>query len=194
MAGSILDTLFKKSPLTIVNDVTGLKSFTDLAIVSVDLMPETTTSESPLYNQDGTATSVYDSGIQIDTKNTKIIRPVKLKIHALSNNPSTVENLMVAFQDARLSFSITSKAIISDAMVMTDMVITQSAEMTAAVDITIELEQAFIPKSNAFAPKGSANASSFGLRIQQPQSLATNAINKVTSTVSGLYDKVSSLF
>lgn len=198
MANSAISSLFSVSPLKIVNEADGYENFAGLAVKSVDVMLESAVTDNPLSNKSFTEESIYTDLLDVDTRNGKIIRPVKIKLTVISNDLSTIENMMGALADPVRTFSITSKAIISDAMMLVDLTISQSKDMISANELVAEFEQFEPPIVDGYNPSDHANSSRFGIRIQLPESVVANAIKSVTgsltSSVQSLYNKISANF
>jgi len=198
MANSALSYLFSASPLKITNESDGYQSWAGLAVKSVDVMLESSVTDNPLSNKSFTEESIYTDLLDVDTRNGKIIRPVKIKMTVISTDLSTIEDMMGALVSPTRTFSITSKSIISEAMMMIDLTITQSKDMISANELVAEFEQFKPTIDDAYNPSDPANRSHFGIRIQLPGSVAKDGIKSVTGnltdSVQSLYNKISANF
>jgi hypothetical protein len=198
MANSALSQLFSVSPLKIVNEANGYEYWAGLAVKSVDVMLDSAVTDNPLSNKSFTEEALYVDILDVDTRNGKIIRPVKLKMTLLSTDLSTIESMMGALANASQTFSITSKAIISDSMMLIDLTINQKADMVSAHELIAEFEQAEPPIPVEFDPENPSNRSNFGIRIQLPTSILADGIRSVTGNLTGsvesLYNRVASNF
>jgi hypothetical protein len=136
MASSLLQAIFGARPFKIVSDRFGYPYWTDLKILAVDIMLSAAVVDDPLAieiitNQDD---DVFVNLLDVDTSNGKIIQPTKLRVKCLCDNLSTVEGLMIGFSDITATYTITSRGVIADSMVMTDITFVQSSERLSAVE------------------------------------------------------------
>lgn len=194
MATNLISSLFSASLLKIVHEGNGYEYWHGLAVQSVAVVLDAAVTDNPISNKSHTEESLYTDLLDVDTSNGKILRPVKLKITAICDNFAIVESMMGVVVDQSVTFRITSKAIISESMMPIDLSIDQAPGMTSAVGVVIEFEQFAPPIPSTFDPKDPANRSTFGIRIQLPESTIAGAGAKIAQTVSGLFKKVSSLF
>lgn len=197
MANSIISALIGKSLLKIVNERYGREYWSLLKIVSVEIMADAETSDHPLSSKDGSDDRQYVNVLDVDLSNGKVIRPVKMRLNVICNHPATVEGLMREFQNLADTYSITTKSIIAESLVMTSLQINQTPDMISAVGISIEWEQSAPRVANQFDPKDQANASTYGLRIQGLEEggpiTLTGIRDRATSAVESLYNKVSGI-
>lgn len=198
MAESIISSLFKASPLKIVNENDGYVYWDKLAVKRVDVVLDTSVTDNPLANKSYTEESLYSDVLDIDVRNGKLIRPAKLKITCLSSDGPTIEGLIAMSYQDTVTFRITTKAIISSSMMMVSLSIEQTAEMTSACKITLEFEQSEKTASAGFDPADLSCRSNYGISIQVPKSVVLDGVNdmvnNLTDSVSGLYNKVLSAF
>lgn len=193
MADNIITSLFSVSPLKVVNESNGYEYWKGIAVKSVAVMLDTAITDHPISNKSYTEESLYTDLLDVDTRNGKVLRPVKLKITALTDNLAIVESMMGATVDPAMTFRITSKSIIAESLMFTDLTIGQGPEMTSAVEVVMEFEQSEPNIKESFTPENPANRSNFGIRIQLPESTLSGIGSRIKTTVNDLYNKVSSI-
>jgi hypothetical protein len=196
MASSLLQAVFGTRPFKIVSDRFGYPYWTDLKILGVDILVASSVVEDPLgievisYQDEDTFVNLLD----VDTSNGKIIQPTKLRVKCLCADLSTVEGLMLGFSDLSATYTITTRGIIADTMMMTDITIVQSGERLSAVELTIEWEQFADPAQSGFDPDNPANQSTYGVRIQSLPETPAASLSRIgsdlTSAAQSLYDRV----
>jgi hypothetical protein len=202
MASSIFQAILGTNPFSITNDAdeNSVRYWTDLKIIAVEILVSSNVVDQPLaltavtHDADKRFDKNFINLLDVDTRNGKIIQPTKLRMKCMCANLSTVESMMRYFEDITASFSITSKAIISDLMIMTDLAITQSTESLSAVEMVVEWEQAGRRVQATYDPSNPADEETFGVRIQQPESIIAESISSIgdqlTSAAKALYNKV----
>lgn len=195
MTQSIIDSLIGSAPFSFVSDYDGNSYFKDLKIVSVEIDQACAVARDPISMEQVTETETYVSLLDADIKSGKILRPSAMRITALVANVSTMESLIRAYADVTLTFTVTSKAIISDYMCITSLEVTQSGEVTSANRVVIELEQTAPTVVGNYDPSNPADESTYGIRIQAPPTVlasAVSAVSSLSSNAQALYNKVSS--
>lgn len=197
MANNILSSLFAASPLKIINDLDKYQYWGSIAVKGVDVMLDSSVTDNPISNKSFTEESLYTDLLDVDTRNGKIIRPVRLKISCISDEQGIIESMMGAYANNTSTFTVTSKSIIAESMMVTNLTLTQSSEMISATDIVIEFEQSEPPITDEFDPANPSNRSNFGVRIQAPPSVLASDIKNLTGTltsaVDSLYTKITSI-
>lgn len=196
MASSILKAILGEVSFKVVSDRTGFTYWKDLKVLNVDVLLSSLVVDQPLATTDIASQdeSTFVNLLDVDTNNGKIIQPTKLRVKCLCANLSTVEDLMYAFNDVAATFTITSRSIIADEMIMVDMQIVQSDERLSAVEITIEWEQAGRRSYDSFDPFDPANDSTYGIRVQSLPSTFSATVSGIrdslTSAAESLYNRV----
>jgi hypothetical protein len=196
MADSLLSSLLSAAKWKITNEDYGTSLWTKLGVIFVEIMSDAQVVSQPLSNQDYTGSSVYQNLLTVDLTNGKILRPVKLRMTALCSDLSTLENIITAFVNPTSTFSVTSKSIVSDAMLFSDLTITHDSEKISASTVVMEFEQWTPDANESYNPDGSYNASNYGVRIQSLSTVNTSSISStvssLTSSATALYSKVLS--
>jgi len=201
MASSILGAIFGTNPFTITNDDDFLpvNYAKELQIIGVEFLVSSAVTDHPisiganLQAPDTNFVNLFD----IDIENGKIIQPTKIRIKCMCSDLTAVERWMLYFIDTRLTFTITSKSIIADNMIMTDLTITQSTNSISASELLFEWEQAGLKKIDKFEPTDATNESTYGVRIQKPESTIGDSLSfigdELTSAAKSLYNKVQGI-
>lgn len=204
MAQSILSTLTSKPQFTATNESSGNTLWSNLGIVDVEIGNSSNNSEQPLSNQQVSDSQTYQSILTQDLQSIKIIQPSHLRVTAMCADISTLESVLATFSDLSATISINTKSVITSYLALTSVGIEQTAEMISASKVIMIFEQAQPPANSGFAPEQAADASVYGVSIQNPPSVVplatlTNAVKAAvfvpTVTVSGaLIDAVGGPF
>lgn len=204
MPSTILSALTSKPGFVATNENIGTAVWSKLGIVDVEVDAASANSDSPLSDQQVTSSdlnsaNVYTSVLQADIQTVKIIQPTRLRVTALCDDLSTLENIISTFMNNTVTISINTKSIITSYLVLSDIDIEQTGDMISASKVVMNFEQAQPPENSGFAPEQAADTSVYGVSLQQPPSvvpLATlakavsSAASVPTEFVSGaLIDK-----
>lgn len=171
MPASLLSTLLGKPQFTATNENTNTTIWSKLAIVDVEIGSYSANSEYPISNQQVSDSKTYQSVLSEDIQSVKIIQPSRLRVTALCNDLSTVENVISTFMDDTVTISINTKSIITSYLVLSDVEIEQTGEMISASKIILIFEQAQPPAHSGFAPEQAADSSVYGVSLQNPPSV-----------------------
>jgi hypothetical protein len=166
MADTILTAAFSRPQFQAKNEATNAVVWQGIAIVDVDIDSQAALTEMPMAI-DGPKDSQTTSNIlEEDIKVAKIIQPVKLRVTALIKDLSMLEGIITLFNDETVTMSVNTKSIITDHLVMTDLEITQTADMISASKVVMTFEQAQPPAGSGYLPEQAADASVYGFGIQ----------------------------
>jgi len=202
---NLIDQLFSRSPLTVINELHGVQTWDKLGVISVDILPDAITATQPVSLPTYTDKNLSIEGSRLDSKNAKVIQPTRLVIKAVTKDLALVESIMGDFADVMSTFSVTSKGIISDSMAIIELDIDFSPENTDSYLLTIRMEQAERMKLGEYDPESPSDESTYGIRVQSPQPSvfekaldglaveSSGTLNSFTSSVSGLYNKVQNV-
>lgn len=185
MADTILTAVFSRPQFIATNETLKQVVWKGMAVVDVDIDSSAAVTDMPLAI-DGPKDAATTSAIQEnDLKACKIIQPSRLQVNALISDLSIIENIITVFKDPTATMSITTKSIIADFLVMTALDIQQSHEMTSASRIAMTFEQAQPPLDSGFQPEQSADASMYGISVQQPPVVSPlgSLMNSVTDAL-----------
>jgi hypothetical protein len=204
MTASILSTLLGKPTFTVTDEATGAVIWTDLGIVSVEVMLSSENTDQPLSNQQVDDISTWQDILAADIQSVKIISPDRLRVTALCSDLSTVKSIISYFGNLSSTLSINTKSIITRYLVMSECDIEQSGEMISAVRIVMVFEQAQPSESTGYAPQQGADQSGYGVSIANPPSVVplatlTKAIASATQIIpasisDALIDTLGSTF
>jgi hypothetical protein len=204
MANSILSTLLSKPSFIATNEVTNEVVWADLGIVDVEIQSGSSNTDAPMANSSTTDSATYQSVLAADLEAVKIIQPSRLRITALSDNISTVQDIIATFLDETVTISINTKSIITAFLALTSLDLEQSGEMLSATRVIMTFEQAQPPANSGFVPSQSADASVYGVSIQSPPSVVplatlTKAVSSAVNfpsipTPGALIDSIGGLF
>jgi hypothetical protein len=188
MTASILSTLLGKPTFTVTDEATGAVIWTDLGIVSVEVMLSSENTDQPLSNQQVDDISTWQDILAADIQSVKIISPDRLRVTALCSGLSTVKSIIAYFGNLSSTLSINTKSIITRYLVMSECDIEQSGEMISAVRIVMVFEQAQPSESTGYAPQQGADQSVYGVSIANPPSVVplatlTKAIASATQII-----------
>lgn len=194
MAQSILSSLLAKPVFVAKNEAYDFAIWSDLGIVDVEITSSSDNTESPISNQQVADSGTYESIQAQDVQTTKIIEPSRLRVTALCANISTIESIISTFLDTTATISISTKSIITNYLVLTEVDVEQTGDMISASKVLMTFEQAQAPANSGYAPEQAADASVYGVSIQSPPTvvpLATltkavmSAINPPSDVTSG---------
>ncbi len=183
---TIVQSILGVNQVTITDESLSVKILEKLKYERVSVDADSITSESPVQTEDLTEEIVYVDLAEVDLKNTKVIRPVKIRIVAYTDQLSEIEKLEKAIYDISATYTISARKISAETMVFSAVVIDQSAAMTNAVKITMDFEQSGRPITSDYNPYNSADNSSSGFTV--------NTLNRAQQTVDDLWGKVSAGF
>lgn len=191
MADTLLSSLVGSSKWKIVNETYQIPLWTGIGVLSVDIASDAQVSNQPLATQDLTEATVYINLLDVDVSNAKILRPPAIRMTVLVPDVSTLENILTSFVDVTATFSVTSKSIVTDAMLLKGVTVVHDNEILSASKVTMEFEQWTPDANGSYNPDGSYNASNYGVRIQK---LNTISISSISSTVDGLTSSAEALY
>lgn len=181
---SILSHVTDKSNFTAINEITKRPCWKTLRIKDVEIDLSAAVTANPIFVGKSSDSATLQSLLSNDLKTIKIINPTRMRITGRCESKSLIGELISSFEDAQSTFRIVSKDVSSDNMVMTTMDIEQSADMTSAVTVIIELERAVAPPTKGeYNPAQEADSPSKNSTLQNPPTALT--------TISGLANKVT---
>lgn len=183
---SITQSILGVQQVTITDEELDIRVLEKMKYAQVSVDADSLTSEVPIQTEDLTEEIVYVDLAEVDLKNTRVIRPVKVRIIAYTDQLSDVEKVEKALYNISATYALSARKISAETMVFAAAVIDQSAEMTNAVKITMDFEQSGRPITSDYNPYNSADNSSSGFTV--------NTLNKAQQTVDGLWSKVSAGF
>lgn len=186
MANTILTANFSRPQFVATNETLNAVIWQGMAVVTAEVDPSAAITEMPLAI-DGPKDSNTTQTIQeADLRATKIIQPVKLKVQAVIDNLSIVESIIAMLNDETATMSVNTKSIITRNLILTDVGITQSGEMTSASRVAMTFEQAQPPAGEGYNPEQPADASVYGIGLQDIQSVSPlgSLAQTVTAAVS----------
>lgn len=187
MADSLLQSVFGKTSFTAVNELNNLACWKNLRIKNVEVNPSAMTTSNPISVENATERSSLTSLLSTDINTLKIIQPSNMRITAVCDTLSAIENIIDVFEDTQATLTITTRGITANNMAIISVEISQSPDMMSAATAVIELEQTSpAPDTDLFFPANSSDESPYGISIQTPPSVVTSATN--------LYNKVSNFF
>lgn len=190
MANSIVSGLVNsivgsKSPFTVTDEASGRAIWTEIKIQNVEVDSSSLQTSNPVATEKSSENSTFTSLVSADINTIKIIQPVQARVTAYASSLSAIESVVNSFADTKSTLTVVTKGIKAVGLVVSDIEIDQAPEMTSAVKLTIDLAQSYLPSSaSKFNPAQSADASvlsSYGVSTQ----------TGLTSTVSGIYNKIS---
>lgn len=186
MASSILSLVpgLTKQKFTVKSD-TGTQILSNIKVVSVEICDESTNADVPIQSVQNADKKTLGSIAVLDLNSSKVISPSILRLTAIAPDQSTVDQLLLAFLQDTILFNITSRSISMKSACISELEITQDANMINASRIEATFEQCIPDSTNGYSPSMSGDASVYGINVQVPSS--------ITSTVSDLYNKVSSV-
>lgn len=183
---SISQSVLGVKQVKITDEDFNLEVLGNLKYAQVSVDSDSISSDMPMQTEDLTEEVTYIDLAEVDLKNTRVIRPVKIRIVAYTDQLADVEKMELALYSVTSTYSISARKIMAEQMVFVSAVIDQSPEMTNAVKITMDFEQAGRPITSDYNPENSANNSSSGFTV--------NTLNTSQQTVDGLWSKVSAEF
>lgn len=183
MATSILSSLLSSNKLTITEESQNLVVWSEIKTSKVEFMVPTQITDLPQTSTDYYSSAAAMQSVQNDLLNGKVIYPVEVRITCACEDIATVWGIIDLFNDVTKTFTIASKSIIAKYMSVTEITITQNAEMVSAARLDLKFEQAPPYDEYNFNPKQDGDKSTYGVHVQTTSSL--------TVTVGQLYNKVS---
>lgn len=181
MADSILSSLLSKPQFIVTNESDGRKMWSKLGIVDVEIDASAATTDYPISDQQINQDGVVSEFLRLaDIKAIKVMQPSLVRVRAMCDDVSTLSSVIQAFNDTKLTLSISSKSVITKNLCLTDIEIDQSSDVISAAVLTILLEQAQPPSNSGFSPAQFGDLSVYGVSVL---SLATSPISALTNTV-----------
>jgi hypothetical protein len=172
MANTILTANFSRPQFLATNEVMNTRIWQGMAVVSAEIDPSAAITEMPLAI-DGPKDSNTTQTIQeADLKATKIIQPVRLKVQAVIDDLSIVENIIGILEDETVTLSVNTKSIITKNLILTDVGIQQTGEMISASRVSMSFEQAQPPVGEGYNPEQPADASVYTIGFQDLNSVS----------------------
>lgn len=183
---SIAQSILGIKQVKIMDEDLNVEVMGNLKYAQVSIDADSISSDMPVQTEDLTEEITYIDLAEVDLKNTRVIRPVKVRIVAYTDQLADVEKMELALYSITATYSISARKIMAETMVFVSAVIDQSPEMINAVKITMDFEQAGRPITSDYNPYNSADNSSSGFTV--------NTLNPAQQTVDGLWSKVSAEF
>jgi hypothetical protein len=169
---TILSSPFSQPTFLAVNELNNFATWKSLGIVNIEVGVSSTNTDQPLSMEQVHSGVVYQALLQADIESIKIIEPSHLRIIALAPDIDTLDSIIQVFANPYATMSISTKSIITYALVVTSIDVEQTAEMLSASRVTITLEQAQAPTFTDYNPAQDADASVHGITLQQPDSIS----------------------
>lgn len=190
---SILQQVIGRTSFRIRDEALGIPVMTGLKIASVEIGGDSSVAEQPIQSRDLTQDQIYIDLNNIDIRNSRIIRPIKIRMTCISDNPSDIETIERNYADPVATFEITSRQIIAAGMVIAKVRIEQTPKMISANKIIIEFEQGNKPITTGFDPDNPSNSSDFGLTVVTTENRGdvVSLFDNVSNQVTGLYNRIS---
>lgn len=170
--------------MKIIDETSGIQKWSGLAIISVEIMASSNSSDIPVAATSMQVVSVYEGSLISNMQANKVLTPSSLNINAVCTDVSTMENIISSFKDLEATYKITSRNIISEAMALVNVEIAQTPENVSGVVLRLAFEQTSKSSDSGFNPLQSADQDSLGVSSQESETL--------TSTVTGLYNNIKS--
>lgn len=186
MALTLITANLSRSSFAATNEATSTVLWKGMAVVDVDIDASATVTDYPLA-VDGANDAATTEAVQaLDVQAVKVIQPSKMRVNALVKDLSIIENMIALFNDPTITMSVNSKSIIAEHLVMTDLEIDQSADILSAARVSMAFEQAQIPTGEGFLPEQAADASVYGLSVQNPAQVSLFAsFGKTVNSIVG---------
>jgi hypothetical protein len=186
MSNTILTANFSRPQFIATNEVTNAEIWRGLAVVSAEIDPSAAVTEMPIA-VDGPKDSNTTVQIQeADLRATKIIQPVRLKVQAVISDLSVIESIISLLNGDTTTLSVNTKSIITRNLLLTDVGIQQSGEMTSAARVSMMFEQAQPPAGEGYNPEQPADASVYGIGFQDLRNVSAlgSLMKSVTAALS----------
>ncbi|QDH49604.1 hypothetical protein KYLE_48 [Pantoea phage Kyle] len=181
---NLIKLIFGSSEVSIKDEQTGLAKFTRLTVLSADILTNATTTDNPMNATPTEALESVENSLLTNIKSVKVLMPSSLTLNCLVTDQSTSDSIMHAWSDQEATFTITSRAIISQAMALVNVEFKQTNQNTSAIIATLTFEQTAEAQLSNFDPKQAADRDTLGITTKVPTSL--------TSTVGNFYNNVKS--
>lgn len=191
MANQLISQLLGESKFKIYDESTGLQVWEDLSVIAVSISSDAETARQPISIIDPSEREVYQAIIEDDVSNGKIIRPTSLTLYCMTADLSTMENIERKWSDITSSFSILSRSIISDHMIISQVVIDQTKDNISSQRITIKFEQSEPYKSTQFDPAADSDATTYGIRVQNIPETISEVVNGTVSAAQTTATRIS---
>jgi|SRR5579864_6391947 len=166
-----------------------------MAVVEVDVTRSAAVTDYPLIDNDPKDSETTEKIENTELQALKILTPSKVRVSALIGDLSTLEKIIDTFKNSTVTISITTKSLIVNSLIMTDLKISQSADMLTASKVDMSFEQADKTDNAKFKPEQSGDSSMFGTGVQDPKSISgtlgslgntiSNAVSRVPVTIFG---------
>lgn len=183
---SIAQSILGVKQVKIVDENLNIEVMSNLKYSQVYIDSDSLSSDMPVQTEDLTEETIYIDLAEVDLKNTRVIRPVKVRVVAYTDQLSDVEKMEVAIYSIESTYFISARKVMAEMMTFVSAVIEQTPDMINAVKITMDFEQAGRPVTSDYNPYNSADNTSSDFTV--------NTLSPAQQTVNGLWSKVSSAF
>ncbi len=190
MADSILTTHYSRPQFIATNENLGSDAKAEiwkgLAVVDVEISPSAAVTDFPLALDTNKDKQTTQEILAKDLEVVKIIQPTKLKVTTVIKELSILENIISTFKNETVTVSITTKSIITKNLVLTEVKVSQTAEMLSASRVEMVFEQAQAPMPSGYVPEQGADASIYGIGVQDPPTVpALGSLSKAINVALG---------
>jgi len=182
VANTILTANFSQPQFVATNETLNVRVWEGIAVVNAEVSPSAAVTELPLAI-DGPKDSPTTAVIQAaDLAACKVIQPVRLRVEAVMSDLSLVEAIIGMLEDDVVMMSVVTKSIITKNLILTEVNVLQSAEMTSAVRVQMSFEQAQPPVGEGYNPEQPADGSMYGAGVQSLSEV--QSLGSLTKTVA----------
>jgi hypothetical protein len=173
VADSIFTTHYNRPQFLATNENLGSDAraviWEGLAVVDVEVSPSAAVTDFPLVLDDP-KDYVTTQEIQAkDLEAVRILQPTRIKVIALIKDISILDNIISTFKKDDVTVSINTKSILTKNLVLTEVSVSQSAEMVSASKVEMTFEQAQPPLGSGYVPEQAADASVYGIGTKDPE-------------------------
>jgi hypothetical protein len=178
MADTILTARYSRPQFLATNENLGTDAsaviWEGLAIVEVEVSPSAGTTDFPLFIDSPKDSPTTEKIQSDDLQAVKIIQPAKLRLSAIVADLSKLENIISVFKDETVTISVNTKSIITKNLILTELNVSQNADMLSATKVDMTFEQVAQPENSGYSPEQAADGSVYGIGVQQPPSITGN--------------------
>jgi hypothetical protein len=186
MPNTILSLLSSSGKISIIDERNKNPIMQNLKIKSVEINNYADVSNLPLGDTQLTSVVIYQSTQRSDLGAGKIISPTKVIVTSFSSDVSVTSSVFSVLADLESSIQIITRSVIIPHLVISEIIVIQSPEMTDSVQINITLQQTDSPFGNQFSPAQSGDDTLAGVAFQTLKSLQSTVddfVSQISNTL-----------
>ena len=166
MSNTILTANFSRPQFVATNEALNQIIWEGMAVVSAEIEPSAAVTDMPLAIDGPKDSPTTETIHEADLRATKIIQPVRLRVQAVISDISIIENIIGMLEDETATMSVNTKSIITKDLILTEVGVSQTGDMTSAARVSMSFEQAQAPVGAGYNPEQPADGSVYQIGFQ----------------------------